>query len=186
MKTLVIISVLSIVTAMTTYFLQGPSKIILIFSIIAAATIIFFMINIYRLAEKIEAGPTREKHFRMRGHVMSHVIPVAYFTTHYFMEATLLSNVFYLIPLMLFYYTGKLTWTELYKEFGSSMYKIFNMGNSSLLIMSPLMLGLGLVNAKMFGQMFQNTQVGYFTTHILLAGIAYLKIKNDVMNKSAE
>lgn len=119
-------------------------------------------------------------------HIILHFVPVSYVVLQFFFGATLLLNTLYLLPFVLFFYTGRRTWDELFRLFGRKMYRVFYFGNTALMRVSPVLLAFGfLVDEALGAEGFRRVMLVYSGIHFLMAGWTMICIKEDILSRRA-
>ncbi|MGB5307181.1 MAG: hypothetical protein WBO57_13150, partial [Gammaproteobacteria bacterium] len=117
--------------------------------------------------------------------ILLHLVPSSYLLLKLFTEITLLVNLVYLVPVMLFFLTGRYTWNVAYARFGSKIYRIFVAGNTVLLIWCPVLVGLDSLSSGSFGSdVFYFVLLGYFSIHLLFTGPTVVKINKDLADEA--
>ncbi len=177
----VFVSASSIIAFALIRFLIGPGALSLLFLWIAVVATVILLTWGYALSSKINSPKRCLYKNCMRAYILLHLFPASYLGAQFFVKITPFWNYLYLAPVMLFFWTGRLSWRDLYERFGSMMYQIFYRGNTGMLISAPLLLGLSVVYPDTFGsEIFRQLLIVYFTVHFLLTGVAVVKIDKDI------
>lgn len=117
-------------------------------------------------------------------HILLHIVPASYAVLQYSMGTSLLINRIYLIPFLMFFYTGSLTWKEMYRQFGKQMYRIYLYGNTSVMLGLPLLLALGWLVDPSFGtDAYRKAAMGYISVHFLVTGWTLIGLEKDLMSR---
>lgn len=117
----------------------------------------------------------------MRAHVWLHVVPGGLLLSNLVQGPVPLLNILCVVPLMLFFWTGRVTWKSLYAIFGASIYRIFLAGNTGMMIGLPVLLLIGrLVDQPFFAAAFDRVFLLYAAVHFLVAGPAIVKIDTEL------
>ena len=176
-----VISTLAIVGYLLVRFLDGPTAFAQLLFGVATVAITILLVRVYALVSRFEsAGQGTTHQYRMRGHILLHLIPSIYLILQFFTPPSLLVNSLFLAPVILFFLTGRLTWRTLYEQFGSKMYLLFYKGNTGMIVGLTVLLGVGVLYDETFGSVFFcRALLGYFTIHLLLIGVAVMKIEKD-------
>ena len=176
-----LVSTLSVLSFLLVHFLSGPTTLAHLLFGLATVAITILLVRVYAVMSMFECAEHAVHHYRMRGHILLHLIPSSYLILAFFTQPTLFINLLYLPLVMLFFWTGRQTWRALYEQFGSKMYLFFYKGNTGMLVALTVLLGLGVIYDETFGsEVFRRTLLGYFTIHLLLIGVAVMKIEKDV------
>ncbi|MBQ0720352.1 MAG: hypothetical protein KBT88_02410 [Gammaproteobacteria bacterium] len=128
---------------------------------------------------------SRSVRYWMQAHVVLHLVPLSYLLLQFFTEPTLQLNMFYLLPVLSFFYSGRQTWRVFFEQFGSKMYRIFFLGNTGMMVGHVLLISLGLLMDVKFGTaFFCRALLTYFAIHLLILGFAVVKIEDDLRSVS--
>lgn len=120
----------------------------------------------------------------MQAHILLHIAPAAYIFAFLFLRISPVANIFFLGLMILFFWTGRRTWQTLHQAFESKSYYLFFRGNTSILIVSPIILGLDTFYPSISGgQAFSRLLIIYFTIHFSLVGIVVQTIKKDILTR---
>lgn len=180
-RLIAVVSTLSILGYLLVHFLSGPAALAQLLFGTATVAITTLLVRVYAVVSRFEGakqGATRQ--YRMRTHILLHLIPSSYLVMQFFIPPSLFVNALYLAPVILFFLTGRLTWRTLHKQFGSKMYLIFYKGNTGMIVGLTVLLGAGVLYNETFGSVFfRRALLTYFTIHLLLIGAAVMKIEKD-------
>ena len=187
-RLIAVASTLSILGYLLVRFLSGPVALAHLLFGVAAGAITILLARVYAVVSRFEVtGQGAANQYRMHGHILLHLIPSSYLFLHFFTPPSLFVNSLYIVPIILFFLTGRLTWRILYEQFGSKMYLFFYKGNTGMLVALTVLLGVGVLYDETFGSViFRRALLGYFTIHILLIGVAVMKIEKDYSAKNSE
>lgn len=187
-RLIAVVSTLSIPGFLLVRYLNGPAALAYLLFGTAAGTITMLLVRVYAVVSKFEGTEHVAIHqYIMRWHILLHLIPSSYLILQFFTKPSLFVNSVYLVPIMLFFLTGLLTWRALYEQFGSKMYQFFYKGNTGMLVGLTVLLGVGLLYDETFGsEFFCRALLAYFAIHLLLIGVAVMKIEKDVSAGDSE
>lgn len=185
-----LLSTLSIVATVVIYYagswfdIDSFPYLIGLFPGAAAITIVVLLVRVFLLVRELESwGRGVQRH--MRAHILLHLVPASYLALHYFAAPTLLRNVFYLAPVLLFFFTGRQTWQAFYRHFGAPVYRIFFAGNTGMMVGHVVLICLGVLYESRFGaEIFQRALTAYFIIHLLALGFAVVKIEKDLRSQT--
>lgn len=180
-RLIAVVSTLSIAGFLLVYFPGGPVALAYLLFGVAAGSIMILLVRVYTVVSKYEgAGHGAAHQYRMRGHILLNVIPSSYVILQFVAQPTITVDLLYLPPVMLFFWTGRQTWSALYEQFGSKLYQFFCKGNTGMLVGLPVLLGLGMLyDETIGGGFFRRVLLSYFAIHLLLIGVAVVKIEKD-------
>ncbi len=117
----------------------------------------------------------------IRAHVCLHLVPFSYLALVLKNSPSLAINCLYFLPVAAFFYSGRRTWRAIFGAFRSKIYKLFFLGNTGMLVVLSLLLGLGLLSQQ--GGVvvaFQQLFMLYFSVHLLIVGAVVTKIETDI------
>ena len=118
-------------------------------------------------------------------HIVLHIVPASYAVVQFLIGTTFLINAIYLLPFILFFYTGRRTWEEMFRRFGKKMYRIYYFGNTSLMLGLPILLAFGLLIDESLGtEGFRQAIVGYISIHFLVTGLTMFSIEKDILGQN--
>jgi len=178
----VLISILSIVGLVSVGLLGGSGALSLFLFAVAAVSTAYLLAWGYTLSSVIDMQKHCLRQNCMRAYILLHLVPASFLGGQLFLKMTPLNSYFYLVPVMLFFWTGRRSWGALYEISGSLMYQIFYRGNTGMLVSCPLLLALGVAFPEMFGvEIFRRLLVIYYTIHFLLTGVAVMHIDKDIL-----
>ncbi|MBW2733010.1 MAG: hypothetical protein JRH20_11515 [Deltaproteobacteria bacterium] len=183
-QVLAVISTASMAASLLVHGLGGSAALRYPFFALAAASIAALLWRVYTLAWRVE-GDERSllPRYKMRAHVLLHGVPASYLLVQLLVEPSLLVNLIYLVPVLLFFFTGRLTWGAFRQRYTSKMYVLFFKGNSGMMIGLVVFSLIGLFFDEAFGRgAFQGALVGYFSVHLLLVGVAMIKLERDILS----
>lgn len=183
-RLLAVISTFSITALLLLDFLDSPKSISYFLMGAAAGTITLLLARIYAIVSILECKEDSEEiqQYIMRAHILLQLVPSSYLIIQYFTTPSLLVNVLYYVPIMLFFLTGRLTWRTLYQQYGSKMYLFFYKGNTGMLLGLTVMLVMGIFD-EAFREFFPRALLVYFVIHFLLIGLTVTKIEKDFLGQ---
>ncbi|MGA7178254.1 MAG: hypothetical protein WBX11_01520 [Thiobacillaceae bacterium] len=176
-----IIATIAVACLVLTNLLNGPAQLIVVLFVFAAAAIAVLLYLAYSFIAGLNAGIWTQDRPSMLAHIVLHIVPVSYVAVQSLIGTTLLINAIYLLPIMLFFYTGRRTWAEMFKQFGRKMYRIYYFGNTALLRACPVLLAFGfLVDESIGTEAFRRAMLAYCSIHFLLSGLTMISIEKDL------
>jgi len=114
-------------------------------------------------------------------HIVAHAVPVGYLVASYSDQVSLTLNLYFLLPLLAFFYSGRRMWTLLFARFSTMMYRFFVFGNSGMMSGLVLSILFGLYWPESVGpRAFEVLVRTYFCVHFMLAGVAILRVEADL------
>ena len=166
--------------------LNGSTKVIVALFISAAVAIAVLLFLGYSLIAHLRTGPWIQIKRNMLAHIVLHIVPASYVVLQSLIGTTLLINTVYLLPVILFFYTGRRTWGGMFKQFGRKMYRIYYLGNTAFMRACPIMLAFGfLVDESIGTEVFRRAIVGYFSIHCLITGLTMISMEKDILSQNA-
>lgn len=185
LKLTAIIATLAVACLLLVVLLNGPAKLIGALFIAAAAAMAVLLFLAYSLIAPLTGSWIQIKR-SILAHIVLHTVLASYVALQFLMTTTLLINTIYLLPIVLFFYTGRRTWAGLFDLFGRKMYRIYYFGNTALMQTSPILLALGfLVDESIGTDGFRQATVGYFSIHCLITGLTMIYMEKDILSQKA-
>lgn len=146
---------------------------------VPSAIAIAFLILAYTTTARILSTRHPRLQWVIRAHVVLHAVPFAYLASSLLAVPAAWVEALWLVPLAIFFFTGRRAWAWLFDLFRSKLYFIFYRGNTGVLVMMPVLLVAGILfDAALFSRVLTI----YFVIHFMLLGISVLKIANDIEN----
>ena len=184
LKLSAIIATIAVACLILATLLSGSTKIIVALFISAAAAIAVLLFLAYSLLAALKTGPWPQIQRSIFAHIVLHIVPASYVVLQFLIGTTLLINTLYLLPVILFFYTGRRTWAGLFNQFGTKMYRIYYFGNTALMQVCPIFLALGFLVDKAIGtDGFRQAIVGYFSIHCLITGLTMIRMEKDILGQ---
>ena len=144
------------------------------------------LIRIFRLTTRQERWSSSACYW-IQAHLVLHLVPLSYLILLILKPPSLQANILYLLPVLLFFYSGRKTWQVLFEQFGSKVYRVFFAGNTGMMVGHVVLISLGAFYDTWFGtELFCRALVGYFTIHLLILGAAVVKIENDLASVAVD
>ena len=114
-------------------------------------------------------------------HLVAHIIPVAYFVLTWLRATPSSLDPVFVLPIMVFFVTGVRCWRHFYQLFGRKLYRVFQLGNTQMLIYFPIMFALDLLGwPSDHAPYFSRLMAVYFALHFLFATFTIPLMLNDV------
>ena len=104
----------------------------------------------------------------------------------FFSQPSLQVNGLYLLPVLLFFFSGRQTWRVLFEQFGSKIYRVFYLGNTGMMTGHVVLMSLGVLYDAQFGTaVFSRVLVAYSSIHIFILGIGvtYSPVSGNVVKR---
>lgn len=181
-KTAVIVTVL--VAGLMIASINGSTQSIIGFFIAAVTVMIVLLFFGYSLFTHLITAPWIRIKRSLLTHILLHVVPITYLVVQFFIGATLIINTVYLLPFILFFYTGRRTWDGMFNQFGTKMYRVYYFGNTAFMRLCPILLAAGfLVDEPLGTEGFRRAVVGYFSIHFLITGLTMVTIEKDILGQ---
>ena len=144
------------------------------------------LIRVFRLTTRQERWSSSARYW-IQAHLVLHLVPLSYLILLILKPPSLQANILYLLPVLLFFYSGRKTWQVLFEQFGSKVYRVFFAGNTGMMVGYVVLISLGAFYDTWFGtELFCRALVGYFTIHLLILGAAVVKIENDLASVAVD
>lgn len=160
----------------------GVSQLLTLVLWAAAGVMILVMLTrAYVVGGGIDKLDSSGDRYTVRTHILLHVIPLTYFPIAYGMASGEMLGVAYIIPVIVFFITGVRTWKLCFGLFGTKLYKMFQIGNTQMLILFT-----GAVALDMTGWLVEGTEVFsrlmhvYFIIHFIMTGITVPLMGRDL------
>lgn len=186
LKHTAIYATIAVICLMLAILLSGSTGVIVALFISAGVTITVLFFLGYSLIAHQENGPGIQYKRSILAHIVLHIVPASYAVVQFLIGTSLLINTIYLLPLVLFFYTGRQTWEEMFRQFGKKMYRIYYLGNTALMLGLPILLALGLLIDESLGtEGFRQATVGYISIHFLVTGLTMISIEKDILGQNA-
>lgn len=174
------VATLSILAFMAVYAGDGAVYLAYVLAGVAMLAVTVLLSGVFLLVSRNQRW-NRAVRYWMQAHVLLHLVPVSYLVLQFFTRPSLQINLFYLAPVLLFFYSGRQTWRVLFEQFGSRMYRVFLLGNTGMMAGHVVLISLGVVfDAKFGAEFFCRVLLAYFTIHLLILGVAVVKIERDL------
>ena len=123
----------------------------------------------------------RSQNFLFRAHIILHVVPLIYVWHEFGRELNLFTHAIYVVPFMLFFYTGMRAWGHLFARTSWKPYKLFDLGNRQFLLLVPLVFLLEVIfPGPKIASFYQRILFIYCAGHFLLLGLVVPRIGKDV------
>lgn len=185
LKLAAIIATLAVACLILVVLLNGPATLIGALYIAAAVAMGALLFLTYSLIAPLTGSWIQIKR-SILAHIVLHTVLASYVALQFLMATTLLINTIYLLPIVLFFYTGRRTWTGLFDQFGRKMYRIYFFGNTAMMQTCPILLALGfLVDESIGTEVFRQATVGYFSIHCLITGLTVIHMEKDILKASS-
>jgi len=182
LKQIAIVATFAVACLMLAVLLNGPTAVIVALFISAAAATTVLLFFGYSLIAHLTTDPWIRIKRNILAHIVLHIVPASYVALQFLTGATLLINTVYLLPLILFFYTGRRTWAEMFKQSGRKMYRIYYFGNTALMRVCPILLACGfLVDEPIGTEWLQRSIVIYSSIHFLITGWTMFNIEKDIL-----
>jgi hypothetical protein len=183
LKLTAIIATLAVACLLLAVLLNGPENLIGALFIAAATAMAVLLFLAYLLIAPLTGSWIQIKR-SIFTHIVLHAVLASYVALQFLMATTLLINTIYLLPIVLFFYTGRRTWAGLFDLFGRKMYRIYYFGNTALMQTIPILLALGfLVDESIGTDGFRQATVGYFGIHCLITGLTLVSMEKDILSQ---
>ncbi len=173
-------STASIIAFLLALNLGGPPQLVIAIFGLASVTTLPLIGRAAMLLSRIDGKDHPYLPLIIKANFLLHLAPAGYLILYFFTPPTLPINAMFVLPLALFFYTGRRTWQAMHEQFGGKLYKIFVKGNTIFIFNLPLFLLLGLTFKESLGtQAFKGLVVGYFAGHLLFTGYTVLKMERE-------
>ena len=150
--------------------------------VFAAGIAVIFLARAYASAAELRNEKGKRLQTMIRAHIVLHGVPVAYLATAQAGGPSTMVDLWWLIPLAGFFYTGRRAWSGLFEAYRSTLYFMFLRGNTGVLVMMPVLLIAGTL--FQIPGLLQRVLGIYFVIHFMLIGISVLKIERDIASSS--
>jgi len=167
--------------------------------------VVLLLMRGFILVSNIQETETFKVISMLRAHIVLHLFPIVYLWFQMFSNTQGVYGLIWIVPFIIFFYTGRRSWLALFKCYQSKMYYIFIRGNTGMIftlsilsILSCLALLFEMpvtwefvsqalsfkchINFLLPINFFNRLLSIYFLIHFLLIGLAILKIDWDVSN----
>ncbi|MCG5497641.1 hypothetical protein [Ectothiorhodospira variabilis] len=148
------------------------------------AITVLFLIHAYRLLQVLEIRSTSVKARYLGLHLIAHAVPIVYLGfggESLFKEVSQVwLDLAWVIVLLPFFYSGRLIWSELSRNFGVFPYGLFFRGNTSVLFMLPALYAAGLILNNT--GLVHHLLFVYFVVHFALVGFTVVRLRRDIQN----
>lgn len=180
MRFMAYLSTLSILALMVFFARESAGYLLYWLAGVAAVAICTLLTRVFRLTAQHKDWSSSSRHW-MQGHVLLHLVPLSYLVLQFFGTSSLQVNGLYLLPVLLFFFSGRQTWRVLFEQFESKIYRVFYLGNTGMMAGHVVLIGLGVLYDARFGaEFFCRALVAYSSIHLLILGFAVLKIESDL------
>lgn len=185
LKNTAIYTTIAVTCLMLGILFSGSTEVIVALFISAGVAITILLFLGYSLISN-QNGLGNQFKRRIFAHIVLHIVPASYAVVQFLIGTSLLINTIYLLPLVLFFYTGRQTWEEMFRRFGRKMYRIYYLGNTALMLGLPILLALGfLIDESLGTDGFRQATVGYISIHFLVTGLTMISIEKDILGQDA-
>ncbi len=179
------LSTLSILAFAVVFVSRGAGYLLYLLAGVAVVAICTLLLRVFLLASRYEDWCPVSRNW-MRGHVLLHLVLMSYLVLQFFIQPSLKVNGFYLLPVLLFFFSGRQTWRVLFEQFGSKIYRVFYLGNTGMMLSHMVLMSLGVLYDAQFGTaVFCCTLVSYTSIHFLVLGFSVLKIERDLISEAS-
>ena len=186
LKHTAIYTTIAVTCLMLAILLNGSTGVIVALFISAGVAITLLLFLGYSLISNQRSGLGIQFKRKIFAHIVLHIVPASYAVVQFLIGTDILINTIYLIPLVLFFYTGRQTWEEMFRRFGKKMYRIYYFGNTALMLGLPILLAFGLLIDESLGtEGFRQATVGYISIHFLVTGLTMISIEKDILGQDA-
>ena len=174
------LSTLTVLAFILVFGADGEPNLLYGLAGLAVLSMGLLMMQVFRLTAKQVSWEPSVRYW-VQVHVLLHLVPLSYLVLQFFSQPTLQTNGLYLLPVLLFFFSGRKTWQVFFEQFGSKMYRIFFAGNTGMMVGHVVLISLGFFYDSRFGTaFFCRALTGYFTIHLLILGAAVVKIEADL------
>jgi len=162
-------------------FIDLPDHLGLVLSLTAMAVIIVELTRAFALLHEANKFSADDSGSYGRLHIVAHVVPLAYLVVHHFGHVGAMVNLAFLVPFLLFYYTGRRLWQALFARFALKHYRMFVLGNTGLMVALTVTGILALfIPGRVGSGAYTGAVLGYFSVHFLITGFVMLRLGKDV------
>lgn len=116
-----------------------------------------------------------------KANIWLHIAPISYVVHLATTGGDPPNSYIYLVPMMLFFYSGRSCWSVLHRVLNRKLYGFFVKGNTSLLIWLPIACAaryFDLYDNADF--LYQRLVIGYFVGHLLFMGPITTLLERDI------
>jgi hypothetical protein len=168
---------------MLAHLLNGSTEVIVALFISAGVAIAVLLFLGYSLIAHLKTGPGIQIKRSILAHIVLHIVPASYVPVQFLIGTSLLINTIYLVPVILFFYTGRRTWEEMFRQFGRKVYRIYYFGNTAFMLVLPILLSFGFLIDESFGtEGFRQAMMSYISIHFLVTGLTMICIEKDILD----
>ena len=176
-----IILIVMILGALINKALHGAQLLSVVLWGVSGVTILVMLTRAYVIGAGIDKLDSTNHRHTVRAHILLHVIPLSYFPIAFLMVTGSMLEKIYLIPVVIFFITGILTWKLCHGLFGTKLYKIFQIGNRQMLFLFPGAFILDMSGWLAGGEeLFSSLMHVYFIIHFMLTGITIPLMGRDL------
>jgi len=181
---LALLSSISVFTVITcSLFEVSKNFVILLYGL--ASIIVFYSILKFlkTVSEKELVSDCQLYKNKLKTHLYFQFVPFLYIGVYFvYTNISSLINAVFLLPLILFFLTGRMLWQESFRLFQSKIYRAFYLGNTAMLIWMPLLLLPALLDISVLEVInFTQFVTIYFAIHFLITGFSILKLEHDTL-----
>jgi len=174
------LSTLTVLAFIVVFGADGAPNLLYLLAGVGLFSTGLLMARVFRLASQ-QASWKPSVRYWVQAHVLLHLVPLSYLVLQFFSQPTLQTNGLYLLPVLLFFFSGRQAWRVFFTQFGSKMYRVFFAGNTGMMAGHVVLISLGVFYDSRFGtDFFCRALTGYFTIHLLILGAAVVKIETDL------
>lgn len=185
LKHAAIYTTIAVTCLLLAIILNGSTEVIVALFISAGVAIAVLLFLGYSVISHQKNGFGIQFKRSIFAHIVLHIVPASYAVVQFLIGTTFLINAIYLLPFILFFYTGRRTWEEMFRRFGKKMYRIYYFGNTSLMLGLPILLAFGLLIDESLGtEGFRQAIVGYISIHFLVTGLTMFSIEKDILGQN--
>jgi len=185
LKITAIIATIAVACLILAGLLNGPAKVIVALFIAAATAISVLLFLAYSLIAGLNTAPWTRIKRSILAHIVLHIVPASYVILQFLIGTSLLVNTIYILPVVLFFYTGRRTWAGMFNQFGRKLYRVYYLGNTAFMLLCPILLALGFLVDEAIGiDGFRRAIVGYFSIHCLITGLTVISMEKDVLGQN--
>lgn len=182
LKYTAIYTTIAVIWLIVVILLNGSTEVVAALFFFAGVAITILLSLGYSLIANKKNSTGIQCRRSMLTHIILHIILASYALVQFLIDTSLLINTIYLFPLIIFFYTGRRTWDEMFRQYGKKVYRIYSAGNTSLMIGLPILLACGFLIDKSLGtEGFRRAIVSYASIHFLVSGWTMIYIEKDIL-----
>lgn len=151
-------------------------------AIVAAGIVIAILLQRgYLLASGAEALDIPAFRHFVKPHILLHIVPASYLLMRIYADTGLLHDYIYVLPLLLFFWTGRRSWQAMLRLTGRKVYLIFMRGNTGMMVMPVVILILGgIFPASFLSGMYGKLIAAYTIIHMAITGAVIVLMEKDL------